>query len=105
MSAAVEAVPIQFRATKLYHFPGKLYIGSENRYERKAKKGSSRQLCARPPRRRCLSRRGMKELKPRVFVVDNDQQVRISLADLLAREAYTVEIFASERREEGQVGE
>ena len=38
---------------------------------------------------------GMKELDPRVFVVNNEQQVRISLADLLAREAYTVEIFAS----------
>ena len=37
----------------------------------------------------------MKELEPLIFVVDNDQAVRISLADLLAREAYTVEIFAS----------
>jgi len=37
----------------------------------------------------------MKELEPLIFVVDNDQAVRISLADLLAREAYTVEVFAS----------
>ena len=37
----------------------------------------------------------MKELEPRVFVVDDDQSVRTSLANLLAREDYVVEIFAS----------
>ena len=39
--------------------------------------------------------RGMKELEPRVFVVDDDQSVRTSLANLLATEDYAVEIFAS----------
>jgi FixJ family two-component response regulator len=39
--------------------------------------------------------RGTKELEPRVFVVDDDQSVRTGLANLLARENYTVEIFAS----------
>jgi FixJ family two-component response regulator len=39
--------------------------------------------------------RGMKELEPRVFVVDDDQSVRTSLANLLATEDYVVEIFAS----------
>ena len=39
--------------------------------------------------------RGMKELEPRVFVVDDDQSVRTRLANLLAREDYAVEIFAS----------
>jgi FixJ family two-component response regulator len=38
---------------------------------------------------------GMKELEPRVFVVDDDQSVRTSLANLLATEDYAVEIFAS----------
>jgi FixJ family two-component response regulator len=37
----------------------------------------------------------MKELETRVFVVDDDQSVRMSLADLLAREDYAVEIFSS----------
>jgi FixJ family two-component response regulator len=37
----------------------------------------------------------MKELEPRVFVVDDDQSVRTSLATLLAAEDYPVEIFAS----------
>jgi FixJ family two-component response regulator len=37
----------------------------------------------------------MKELEPRVFVVDDDQSVRTSLANLLATEDYAVEIFAS----------
>jgi FixJ family two-component response regulator len=37
----------------------------------------------------------MKELEPRVFVVDNDQSVRTRLANLLAREDYTVELFTS----------
>jgi FixJ family two-component response regulator len=37
----------------------------------------------------------MKELEPLVFVVDDDQSVRMKLADLLAREDYAVEIFAS----------
>jgi len=34
-------------------------------------------------------------LKPIVFVVDDDQSVRMSLVDLLAREDYAVETFAS----------
>ena len=38
--------------------------------------------------------RGMKEPEPRVFVVDDDQSVRTSLANLLATEDYAVEIFA-----------
>jgi len=33
--------------------------------------------------------------EPRVFVVDDDQSVRTSLANLLAAEGYAVEIFAS----------
>jgi FixJ family two-component response regulator len=39
--------------------------------------------------------RDMKELEPRVFVVDDDQSVRTTLANLLATEDYAVEIFAS----------
>jgi FixJ family two-component response regulator len=38
---------------------------------------------------------GMKEPEPRVFVVDDDQSVRTSLATLLETEEYAVEIFAS----------
>jgi FixJ family two-component response regulator len=37
----------------------------------------------------------MKELEPRVFVVDDDESVRTSLANLLGTEEYVVEIFAS----------
>jgi FixJ family two-component response regulator len=37
----------------------------------------------------------MKEREPRVFVVDDDQSVRTSLANLLATEDYAVGIFAS----------
>jgi FixJ family two-component response regulator len=37
----------------------------------------------------------VKELEPRVFVVDDDQSVRTSLANLLATEDYAVEIFAN----------
>jgi len=37
----------------------------------------------------------MKELETRVFVVDDDQSVRTSLAHLLATEDYAVEIFAN----------
>jgi len=37
----------------------------------------------------------MKNLEPHVFVVDDDQSVRTSLANLLATEDYAVEIFAS----------
>ena len=37
----------------------------------------------------------MKELEPRVFIVDDDQSVRTSLANLLATEDCAVEIFAS----------
>src|SRR5208283_2570798 len=37
----------------------------------------------------------MKEREPRIFVVDDDQSVRTSLANLLATEDYAVEIFAS----------
>jgi FixJ family two-component response regulator len=37
----------------------------------------------------------MKEREPRVFVVDDDQSVRTSLANLLETEDYAVEIFAS----------
>ena len=37
----------------------------------------------------------MKELELRVFVVDDDQSVRTSLAHLLATEDYAVEIFAN----------
>ena len=37
----------------------------------------------------------MGELEPRVFVVDDDQSVRTSLANLLATEDYAVEMFAS----------
>jgi FixJ family two-component response regulator len=39
--------------------------------------------------------RDMKESEPRVFVVDDDQSVRTSLANLLATEDYAVEIFAN----------
>jgi FixJ family two-component response regulator len=38
---------------------------------------------------------GMKELEPLVFVVDDDQSVRTSLATLLEAEDYVVETFAS----------
>jgi FixJ family two-component response regulator len=37
----------------------------------------------------------MKELEPRVFIVDDEQSVRTSIANLLATEDYAVEIFAS----------
>jgi len=37
----------------------------------------------------------MKELEPRVFLVDDDQSVRKTLAELLTREDYSVETFAS----------
>jgi two-component system, LuxR family, response regulator FixJ len=37
----------------------------------------------------------MKNLVPRVFVVDDDESVRTSFANLLAAEDYAVEIFAS----------
>jgi FixJ family two-component response regulator len=37
----------------------------------------------------------MKKLEPRVFVVDDDQSIRASLANLLATEDYAVEVFAS----------
>jgi FixJ family two-component response regulator len=37
----------------------------------------------------------MKELEPRVFVVDDDRSVRTKLVNLLAREDYTVELFVS----------
>ena len=37
----------------------------------------------------------MKESEPRVFVVDDDQSVRTSLANLVQTEDYAVEIFAS----------
>jgi FixJ family two-component response regulator len=37
----------------------------------------------------------MKELEPRVFVVDDDRSVRTSLTTLLEAEDYAVEIFAS----------
>jgi len=36
-----------------------------------------------------------KGLEPRVFVVDDDQSVRTSLANLLETEDYAVEIFAN----------
>jgi FixJ family two-component response regulator len=39
--------------------------------------------------------RGIKERELRVFVVDDDQSVRTSLANLLATEDYAVEIFVS----------
>lgn len=38
--------------------------------------------------------RGVKDREPRVFVVDDDQSVRTSLANLLSTEDYGVEIFA-----------
>ena len=37
----------------------------------------------------------MKELEPRIFVVDDDPSVRTSLANLLGAEDHAVEIFAS----------
>jgi len=37
----------------------------------------------------------VKEMEPRVFVVDDDQSVRTSLANLLATEDYAVEIFTN----------
>jgi FixJ family two-component response regulator len=51
-------------------------------------------LCARPASAQ-VPARGMKELEPRVFVVDDDQSVRTRLAKLLAREDYAIEFFAS----------
>jgi FixJ family two-component response regulator len=39
--------------------------------------------------------RGMKELEPRVFVVDDDQSVRRRLANLLAAAGYAAELFTS----------
>jgi FixJ family two-component response regulator len=51
-------------------------------------------LCARPAAAQAPAR-GMKELEPRVFVVDDDNSVRTSLANLLETEDYAVEIFAS----------
>jgi FixJ family two-component response regulator len=39
--------------------------------------------------------RGIQQGEGRVFVVDDDQSVRMSLANLLATEDYAVEIFAS----------
>jgi FixJ family two-component response regulator len=51
-------------------------------------------LCARPASAQ-VPARGMKELVPRVFVVDDDRSVRTRLANLLAREDYAVELFAS----------
>jgi CheY-like chemotaxis protein len=56
--------------------------------------GSLRQLCARPAATQ-MACEGHKGLEPLVFVVDDDQSVRMSLTDLLAREDYAVEIFAS----------
>jgi len=41
------------------------------------------------------SARGIKQGEVRVFVVDDDQSVRMSLANLLATEDYAVEIFAN----------
>ena len=41
------------------------------------------------------SARGIKMREARVFVVDDDQSVRTSLANLLATEDYAVEIFAN----------
>jgi FixJ family two-component response regulator len=37
----------------------------------------------------------MNELEPRVFVVNGKQSLRKSLADLLATNGYSVEVFAS----------
>src|SRR5262249_24927140 len=51
-------------------------------------------VCARPAAAR-VPARGMKELEPRVFLVDDDQSVRKTLAELLTREDYAVETFAS----------
>jgi FixJ family two-component response regulator len=41
------------------------------------------------------SSNAVKEMEPRIFVVDDDPSVRTSLANLLATEDYAVEIFAS----------
>ena len=51
-------------------------------------------LFARPPAVPVLAR-GIKDLEPRVFVVGDDQAVRMSLARLLAKGDYPVETFAS----------
>ena len=51
-------------------------------------------LCALPGSAQAPAR-DIKELEPRVFVVDDDQSVRATLANLLATEDYPVEIFAS----------
>jgi FixJ family two-component response regulator len=51
-------------------------------------------LCALPGSAQAPAR-DIKELEPRVFVVDDDQSVRTRLANLLATEDYLVEIFAS----------
>src|SRR5882724_4540244 len=37
----------------------------------------------------------VREMEPRVFVVDDDQSVRTSLANLLATEDYAVEVFTN----------
>jgi len=42
-----------------------------------------------------MNKEQMKESEARIFVVDDDQSVRTSIANLLASEAYAVEIFAS----------
>jgi FixJ family two-component response regulator len=51
-------------------------------------------LCARPASAQ-VPASGMKELEPRVFVVDDDPSARTGLANLLAREGYAIELFAS----------
>ena len=51
-------------------------------------------LCALPASAQAPAR-DMKELKPRVFVVDDDQAVRTRLANLLATQDYAVEIFVN----------
>jgi FixJ family two-component response regulator len=45
----------------------------------------------------------MKEMEPRIFVVDDDQSVRTSLANLLETEDYAVEIFATASEYLGRV--
>jgi FixJ family two-component response regulator len=51
-------------------------------------------LCARAASAQ-VPARDMKELEPRVFVVDDDQAIRTRLANLLASVDYTVELFAN----------